>query len=164
MSIRKAIAGFSLIELIIFIVVVSVALVGVLSVMNLTTAHSADPLIHKQAIAIAESMLEEIELQNFASGGYTPSTPATQAQRQYLDDVSDYDGFTENGIYAINGTTPISGLEKYSLAVSVTTTTLGPSGSFTNSQIGTTGAKLITVTVTDPEGGTITLSGYRTNY
>jgi MSHA pilin protein MshD len=164
MSIRKTISGFSLIELIIFIVVVSVALVGVLSVMNLTTRHSADPMIHKQALAIAESMLEEIELQNFSNptNGYTPAATATQADRPYLDDVSDYNGFTESGISTITGTA-ISGLSRYSLTVSVTPANLGPS-SFANSQISTSNAKLITVTVTDPEGGTITLSGYRTNY
>jgi MSHA pilin protein MshD len=54
--------GISLIELIMFIVIVSVALAGILLVMNVTARSSADPLIHKQALAIAESMLEEIEL------------------------------------------------------------------------------------------------------
>lgn len=57
--------GISLIELIMFIVIVSVALAGILLVMNVTTRGSADPLIHKQALAIAESMLEEIELMPF---------------------------------------------------------------------------------------------------
>ncbi len=58
-------AGISLIELVIFIVIVSIGVVGILSVMNVTTKSSADPLIRKQALAIAESLLEEIELQAF---------------------------------------------------------------------------------------------------
>ena len=57
--------GISLIELIMFIVIVSVALAGILLVMNVTTKSSADPLIHKQALAIAESLLEEVELMPF---------------------------------------------------------------------------------------------------
>jgi len=57
--------GISLIELIMFIVIVSVALAGILLVMNATTRSSADPLIHKQALAIAESLLEEVELMPF---------------------------------------------------------------------------------------------------
>ena len=76
--------GFSLVEAIVFIVIVSVALAGVLSVMNFTTKHSADPLIRKQTIAVAESLLEEISLQNFTkptSGGFPG--PYTQANRQY---------------------------------------------------------------------------------
>lgn len=57
--------GISLIELVMFIVIVSVALAGILLVMNATTKGSADPLIHKQALAIAESLLEEVELMPF---------------------------------------------------------------------------------------------------
>ena len=57
--------GISLIELIMFIVIVSVALAGILLVMNVTTKGSADPLVHKQALAIAESLLEEVELMSF---------------------------------------------------------------------------------------------------
>ena len=57
--------GISLIELIMFIVIVSVALAGILLVMNVTTKGSADPLVHKQALAIAESLLEEVELMPF---------------------------------------------------------------------------------------------------
>jgi len=58
--------GISLIELIIFIVIISVALTGILLVMNTVTRNSADPLIHKQALAIAESLLEEVELMPFS--------------------------------------------------------------------------------------------------
>jgi MSHA pilin protein MshD len=57
--------GISLIELIMFIMIVSVALAGILLVMNVTTKSSADPLVHKQALAIAESLLEEVELMPF---------------------------------------------------------------------------------------------------
>lgn len=57
--------GVSLIELIIFIVIIGTALIGVISVMNLTSAHGTDPLIRKQALAIAESLLEEVELMPF---------------------------------------------------------------------------------------------------
>lgn len=57
--------GISLVELIMFIMIVSIALAGILLVMNVTTKSSADPLIHKQALAIAESLLEEVELMPF---------------------------------------------------------------------------------------------------
>jgi MSHA pilin protein MshD len=57
--------GISLVELIMFIVIISVALTGILLVMNIVTRSSADPLIHKQALAIAESLLEEVELMPF---------------------------------------------------------------------------------------------------
>lgn len=57
--------GISLIELIMYIVIVSVALTGILLVMSIVTRSSADPLVHKQALAIAESLLEEVELMPF---------------------------------------------------------------------------------------------------
>jgi MSHA pilin protein MshD len=57
--------GISFVELIMFIVIVSVSLAGILTVMSVVTRRSADPLIHKQALAIAESLLEEVELMPF---------------------------------------------------------------------------------------------------
>mgnify|MGYP003387114915 CR=1 FL=1 len=55
--------GVTLIELIVFIVIVSVGLAGILSVLNLTTRHSADPMIRKQMLAIAEGMMDEVAAQ-----------------------------------------------------------------------------------------------------
>lgn len=53
--------GASLIELIIFIVVVNAALAGVFSMLNMGVLHSADPMIRKQMLTIAEGLLDEIE-------------------------------------------------------------------------------------------------------
>ena len=58
--------GATLIELIIFIVIVSIGVVGILTVLNVTVAHSADPIVQKQAQALAEGLLEEVELGLFA--------------------------------------------------------------------------------------------------
>lgn len=55
-------SGLTLIELILFIVIVGIAVSGVLGVMTLTTRNSADPQLRKQAIAIAESLMEEVQL------------------------------------------------------------------------------------------------------
>lgn len=63
MSIDRRQAGLSLIELIVFIVIVSTALAGVLTVFNVTTQASADPMIRKQMLAIAEALLEEVQMQ-----------------------------------------------------------------------------------------------------
>jgi len=57
--------GLSFVELLMFIIVVGVCLAGVLAAINLGVQHSADPMIRKQALAAAESLLEEIELQPF---------------------------------------------------------------------------------------------------
>lgn len=66
--------GFTLVELVIFIVIVSVAVIGILQVMNVTTSHSADPQIRKQALSIAEALMEEVSLAHFTI--CDPSDPA----------------------------------------------------------------------------------------
>ena len=151
--------GVSLIELIMFIVIVSSAMVGILSVMNVVARNNADPVIHKQALAIAESMLEEIELQNFSkpTGGY--AGPFTPVNRYQFDTITDYNGYTKTGIVAPDqAMTAIPGLAGYSVSVSVPATLVAwngiPAGSWA----------MITVTVTPPAGDKITSVGYRTAY
>jgi MSHA pilin protein MshD len=58
--------GVTLIELILFIVIVGIALAGILAVMNVTNRASVDPVRRKQALIIAEGLLEEVELARFS--------------------------------------------------------------------------------------------------
>ncbi len=58
-------SGLTLIEMIMFIMIVGIALAAVIGVMNLTTKGSADPLRRKQALMIAEGLLEEVQLAKF---------------------------------------------------------------------------------------------------
>ena len=148
--------GISLIELIMFIVIISIGVAGILLVMNQVTGHSADTLVRKQALAIAESMLEEVELQDFtkpAVGGFPG--PFTAANRASFDCVKDYSGFSTNGIFSVANSS-ISGLGSYKVSVAVTDAALGT--------IAAGSAVLVTVTVTDPQNNNIKLSGYRTAY
>jgi len=77
-------------------VVVSVALAGILSVMNTVVKSSADPMVRKQSIAIAESLLEEILLKNCCDPKTDGSDPPAcgdhviKAHRSDYDNVSDY--------------------------------------------------------------------------
>jgi len=144
-------SGFSLIELIVAMLLISIGVLGILSAMNTLVKGSADPMVRKQAIAVAESLLEEITLKDFANpaGGYTGPN------RAQFDDVSDYAGYTTTGIVDISGTA-IGGLSGYNISsVTVVNAALG--------NIPSSDAKLITVTVTAPGGEAISLSAYRTN-
>ena len=58
--------GMTFIELIMFIVIVSVGIAGILTVLNITVWRSSDPLVQKQAQALAEGLLEEIQTGYFA--------------------------------------------------------------------------------------------------
>ena len=62
---RRKSLGLSLVELIVFIVIVSASVAGIIGVITVTTRSSADPMIHKQALAIAEAVLEEVQLLPF---------------------------------------------------------------------------------------------------
>jgi type II secretory pathway pseudopilin PulG len=81
---RRKSRGLSLVELVMFIVIVGVAVAGIISVIGMTTGSSADPMIRKQALSIAEAMLEEVRLQPFTicdadeiTGGAAPSGSVT---------------------------------------------------------------------------------------
>jgi MSHA pilin protein MshD len=108
-------AGVSLIELIVFIVIVSVGVVGLISVMNPSIRSSADPMVTKQFVAIAESLLNEIEHQPFTSNpqnssGPTPNTETRNGSTgQFFDNVRDYGGFVTESIADPNGTSLIAG-------------------------------------------------------
>lgn len=62
---RSPQCGISLIELILFIVIIGVGLAGITVTYNTVVRRSADPMVRKQALAIAESLLLEIEQQAF---------------------------------------------------------------------------------------------------
>lgn len=62
---RRRQAGLTMVELIVFIVIVSAAVAGVLSTMSSLSAKSGDALERKQAILRAEALLEEVALAKF---------------------------------------------------------------------------------------------------
>lgn len=76
---RRFQSGLTLVELVMFIVIVSVALAGVLTVLNFTVKSSADPMVAKQMLAIAEALLEEVQMKSFTYCDPTDSTAATAA-------------------------------------------------------------------------------------
>jgi len=156
-----AMRGMTLVEVVMFIVIVSVGLAGVMSAFTAATAKSADPVVRKQSITIAEQMLEEILLKDYANpaGGFSPATAGNpaQAERPGFDDVDDYNmtgGFKWTGIRDI-ANTAISQLENYTVTVTVAASALN--------DIAVANAKKITVSVTGG-GEAVTLIGYRTQY
>lgn len=143
--------GFTLIELIIFIVVVGAGLAGILAVSTRVVRSSADPMLTKQTLALAESLLEEILQKDYAnpSGGYSGAT------RAQFDDVSDYNGYsTAGGMVDVQGNA-MTELVNYNVAPAVVVTALANWNGIP--------ALRVTVSVTGPTG-TVSLVGYRSNY
>jgi MSHA pilin protein MshD len=141
--------GFTLPELLLLIVVLGIGLGGIVSVFVTTVAHSADPLVQKQSMAVAESLMEEIMAQAYAEP--VPPT-AAGATRETFDSIQDYAGYNTVGVQAFSGGA-IPELASYNIAV-----TVGPVTAVNGAT-----ATLITVTVTGP-GGAFALQGYRASY
>lgn len=141
----KTMCGATLVELIITIVIISVSLSGILTVVNFTTSHSADPMVQQQAIAIAESYLEEILLHPITA---TPDSSIAD-DRSTFDNIADYNGLNDTNASDRNGNI-IIGLENYSVAVSIADETVS-------------GIAMKAITVTVSRAGTqdIVLAGYR---
>ena len=143
--------GVTLVELVISIVVISVALTGVLSAIVYANRFSAEPMIRQQAIELAQSKLEEVLLRSFLETGNGDSCPPNDGD---FDNVCDFDGAVE---------TPAAPLDDYTVSVTVDDTdTLGVGGT----QLQGAGDEVlrVDVTVTHDSGASITISGYRTNY
>jgi MSHA pilin protein MshD len=181
MSSSRRQRGLSLIEVVVFIVVLGIAVAGMAVIYNQMTLASVDPLVRKQAVAIANSLMEEIQLRPFTycdpddAAVFTAASPAgcatpegigseggeTRYGSPQYDNVSDYDGFAMLGsIQDINNTT-ITGLNGYTASVVVAEASAdfaGPGGVPLNE------ALRITVTVTGPPNVRVVLQGYRLRY
>lgn len=178
---RRASRGLTLIELVMVIVIVGVGIAGILGVLNYAAAKGADPVVRKQALAIAESLLEEIERMPFtycdpddpnadtatSEAGCTtaedmaaPGPETSQGESRYsttapFDNVNDYHGFTMSGITDLAGNA-LSGLSAYTASVTVSRGGMGVSNA--------SDVALVAVTVTGPGNEAVTLYGHRTRY
>jgi MSHA pilin protein MshD len=185
---QRSQGGISLVELIMFIVIVSLGIVGILSVMNVTTKASADPMLRKQALAIAESLLEEIQLQAFTYcspddvNAITAVSAAACANAANSEDnlpsiarvsnapniarvannVADYNNLKLPVIYDVNGVAV--GVTGFSAEVGITQVGSGIAPNPIAFAMSNTDVLQIDVTVTDPGANTYTLTGYRFRY
>ena len=144
--------GVTLVELLVSIVIVSIAASGVLGVLSMTTAGSADPMIRHQAAAIAEAYLEEILLKPITD----PDGVDGEALRADFDDLDDYDGLADAGARNQFGA-PIAGLGAYNVAVAVSPSAALPS-------IPAADALRVDVVVTSGVDISFVLSSYRTRF
>ena len=146
--------GVTLIELIIFIVIITVGIVGILSVMNITTRSSADPIVRKQAVAMAEAILEEVLSRDGAAS--LPETDlntcSNRAQYVGIADYACFDGAPATAV--ISGTNTLGSTSLPVLAG--LSATVGVAG------VNVSGVALQRVAVTVTGGNeSVTLFAYR---
>jgi len=182
MFIKRAQTGFTLIEVIIFIVIVGAALAGVLSVLNITTKASADPMIRKNMLAIAESLLEEVQLQPFTwcdpddvnaamatAYGACATVQNTAAGKvgetrgsitSPLDNVLDYNGLNDIKTNITGAAMPTG----YSASIAVAASVLNDITTADASLLITVVVCHATTCNQSSTGDVISLQGYRTRY
>ena len=179
--------GVSLIELIVTIVVIGAAVAGVLGAFSMASRSSADPMIQKQALAIAEAVMEEVQLMPFTycdpdddNAAIATDTAGCAAANENnlvaeaLDVPPTGPAETRAGterpfdnVNDYNGFAMGPGISN--LGGTAITGLDGYSASVTvaNQALGGIAAAeslLITVVVTGPGSTTVTLHGYRTRY
>lgn len=138
---RRAIRGLTLIELLIFIVVVGVAATAILAVMGSLTRQSAALLPEKQAQAVAAGLLDEILAQPYTfcdpdapnaatataataaacggppESGLGPEAGETRGGATPFDNVNDYNGYA--GAVGFPDGSAVAGLPGYTVQVQV---------------------------------------------
>lgn len=171
---HQSAGGFTLIELVIYIVISSIALVGVLSLFQQAGARTAEAMERRKAQEIAAMLLEEIQLMPFTfcepsdpnartanaeadcsiAQGLAPTPGQTRGGSVPYNHVGDYNGYTVSPPMDSQGNT-IPGLSGYQLSVAVVGSAQG----------GLSASDLvrITVTLTGPYGSE-SLVGYRARH
>jgi MSHA pilin protein MshD len=147
--------GVTLIEVIVFIVVVSVGLGALLIVFNQSVVNSVDPIVRVKALEKGQALMDEILARKFAENSPTGGVPACDSAEgdacaaissdAQFDDVGDYHGYTDNS--------------DVRFPVSVTVQAAGTDLGIANGQ-----ARRITLSVGMPGGNSLTLSAYKVNF
>jgi len=153
---RLASKAFTLVELVISIVIISIALIGTLLATSLTSKYSANPEVYLQAAALGQAYLDEIMTKDFPTG-FPCASPPVGGRSQYTN-VCDYQSLSDSGAHDMYGNA-ITGLGSYNIAVNIDGTT-GTFGGLT------AGTQIVRVDVTVTRNGmpTYTFSSYRTKY
>lgn len=158
--------GTTLVEVVIFILIVSVAVTAVVNALAVAVRASSDPLITRQTLAIGESLLQEIDALPYRQKDpYNPTGPddaigpetgeTRSGSPLPFDNPNDYSGYTETGIVAPDGTS-VSGLGSYAVSATASQQSMG--------NVPASDGLLVIVTTTGPDGQAISLTTFRARY
>jgi MSHA pilin protein MshD len=160
MSRSKKTRGFSLIELVITIVIISIALTALSSSLFSAVGRNADPMWQVKATHLAQAYLDEILSMRYQEdsplGGGSVGTcslvgsEAGETSRSLYDDVDDYNGLSETADF-LDTTTP-SNYSGYNVSIEVTCNDVA------------TNSKLIEVTITSPTNQNLVFSVIRGDF
>lgn len=152
---NKASRGVTLVETIVFLVIISVAMVALIKVYTYAIVNSVDPVVRTRALELAQAQLDEVLARKFDENTPTGGVPACDSTSGPVcagivadagfDDVGDYNGF-------VNNSDP-------NHTITVTVVAAGGEIGIPAAQ-----ARRVTVTATVPGGDSLVLSAYKTNF
>ena len=170
-SLRLKQQGATLVELVMTIVIISIAIAGVVGAFSLIAGRSADPLNQTRAVALSQLYMDEILTKRFSDdapvgGGEVSAsqadcaTPGPEGEtRANYDDVDDYQQLS-----AVPDKPPRDGegndfADYRDFEVTVTVACDGSGVGLDSHQ-----AKRVDITITDPSGALYRFSAYRGNF
>ncbi len=160
--------GMTLVELVISIVLISIAMTAMLSAFSTSMGRSADPLWKNKSLKLAQAYLDEILSKKYDNDTPLGGIPATASincgslgpdggeTRAQFDDVDDYNGLSDKPPKLVTNIN-MAGYADYTVSVAVVCA--GGDVSLSNSN-----AKRITVTVLSPNNTSMPFSVYRGNF
>jgi MSHA pilin protein MshD len=172
----------TLVEMVIAIVIISIAAVALLQGLGFQTVRNVDPMIQSQAQALAKQYLEEAMSRSFFDPATDPRVFPSVNQATAVSSASDTTSSTAdatnriafNNVFEFNSYdqpvqepdgTPITELSGFQIEIEVDNSAGLTLGTFSNPAATCPPMVMqITVTVTDPRGQSTVLTGYRTSY
>ncbi|WP_077529250.1 type IV pilus modification PilV family protein [Vreelandella utahensis] len=158
-------SGATLVELVMTIVIISVAIAGVVGAFSLVSGRSANSLFQTRAVELGQFYMDEILAQKYDDatpvGGVPPVSDCNisaeeGSNRSAYDDVDDYDAIDNAPPRTAEGT-PLPGYDGFEVSVTVFCA---------GSEVGLPDldAKRIDLSITGPADSEFSLSAYRANF
>lgn len=163
--------GATLVELVMTIVIISVAIAGVVGAFSLISGRSANALNETRAVELAQLYLDEVMAKKFddqtpLGGVFDDGSPYTGADRCVIEDEgqsrTEYDDVDD--YHSINGpptskvdNTALSGYSGFTVAIDVACA--GDDLAVSNNDV-----KRIDMTISSPSGGSFSFSAYKANF
>ena len=159
--------GMTLVEMVISIVLISIAMSAMLTAFSASMGRSSDPLWKNKSLKLGQAYLDEILSKKYDANTPLGGIPAATSiscnvagpsggGRENYDDVDDYNDLRDNPPKLVTNSS-MTGYDDYTVEVSVVCA--GGDVGVSNDN-----AKLITVTVIAPNNSSMPFSVYRGNF
>jgi MSHA pilin protein MshD len=164
-NIGECARGFTLIELVAFIVVVGLSITAIGSVFQYSVIRIQDPLINSHLLSMAQSQLDEVLSRKFDENTPTGGVPACGTSVPCIGIGNGIGLDADEDLTLINTLDDVDDFHLYAdipevgYTRTISVVSAGVDFGVVNEQ-----AKRITVTVTSPQGLAMSLTSYRFNF